>query len=66
MTVKQYVAAIEAGCQFRIHPETVQRQCRQGDLLAQKLRNTWLRRKEILEGSARTYDARLGAKKRPS
>ncbi len=43
MTLEDYVTAIEAGRQLKVHPETVKRLCRQGDLPAEKLHNTWLR-----------------------
>ena len=64
MTLEHYVTAIEAGHRLGIHPETVKRLCRQGDLPAQKLHNTWLIRREILNEFARTYDPRPGAKRR--
>ena len=50
MTLEDYVTAIEAGRQLKVHPETVKRLCRQGDLPAEKLHNTWLIRKEVLRG----------------
>jgi len=55
---------IEAGRRLRIHPETVKRLCRQKDLPAVKLHNTWLISKEILDNFAGTYVSRRGAKKR--
>ena len=64
MTLEDYVTAIEAAQRLRVHPETVKRLCRQGDLPARKLRNTWLIRSDVLELFSSTYDPRPGAKRR--
>ena len=64
MTLEDYVTAIEAGRQLKVHPETVKRLCRQGDLPAEKLHNTWLIRKEVLDQFSRAYNPRPGAKRR--
>ena len=64
MTLEDYVTAIEAARRLDVHPETVKRLCRQGDLPAQKFRNTWLIRREILDVFSSTYDPRPGAKRR--
>ena len=64
MTLEDYVTAIEAGRQLKVHPETVKRLCRQGDLPAEKLHNTWLIRKEVLVQFSKTYNPRPGAKRR--
>jgi excisionase family DNA binding protein len=59
-----YYNVIEAGRRLQIHPETVKRLCRQGDLPAAKIHNTWLITKEALDNFAGTYNPRRGAKKR--
>lgn len=64
MTVEDYLAAIEAVRRLHVHPETVKRLCRQGDLPAQKFRNTWLIRREILDVFSSTYDPHPGTKRR--
>ena len=64
MTLEDYVTALEAAHRLHVHPETVKRLCRQGDLPAQKLHNTWLIRSDVLDAFAITYDPRPGAKRR--
>ena len=59
-----YFNVIEAGQRLGIHPETVKRLCRQKDLPAVKVHNTWLIDKEILDNFAGTYVPKRGAKKR--
>ena len=59
-----YVNVIEAARHLKIHPETVKRLCRQGDLPAIKIHNTWLISGDILDNFAGTYISRRGAKKR--
>ncbi len=59
-----YFNVIEAGHRLGIHPETVKRLCRQKDLPAVKVHNTWLIDKEALDNFAGTYIPRRGAKKR--
>jgi excisionase family DNA binding protein len=59
-----YYNAIEAGRRLKIHPETVKRLCRQGDLPAVKLHNTWLIKRDILDNFAATYVPRRGAPRR--
>ena len=44
-----YLNVIEAGRRLKIHPETVKRLCRQGDLPASKIHNTWLIDRDILD-----------------
>ena len=64
MSLSDYATANEAARALHVHPETVKRLCRQGDLPADKLHNTWLIRKDVLEVFAGTYDGRRGAKRR--
>ena len=59
-----YFNVIEAGRRLRIHPETVKRLCRQGDLPAIKIHNTWLIARNILDNFAGTYIPQRGARKR--
>ena len=59
-----YFNVIEASHLLRIHPETVKRLCRQGDLPAVKIRNTWLIAKDTLDNFAGTYIPKRGAKKK--
>ncbi len=59
-----YFNAIEASRRLKVHPETVKRLCRQGDLPATKLHNTWLISKDTLDNFAGTYNSQRGARKR--
>ena len=59
-----YFNVIEAGHRLGIHPETVKRLCRQRDLPAIKVHNTWLIAKDDLDNFAGTYIPKRGAKKR--
>lgn len=59
-----YFNVIEASRRLKVHPETVKRLCRQGDLPATKLHNTWLISKDTLDNFAGTYDSSRGARKR--
>ena len=59
-----YLNVIEAGRRLKIHPETVKRLCRQGDLPASKIHNTWLIDKDILDNFAGTYIPKCGARRK--
>jgi len=59
-----YFNVIEAGHRLGVHPETVKRLCRQGDIPAVKIHNTWLIRKDVLDNFAGTYSPRPGARKK--
>ncbi len=59
-----YFNVMEAGHRLGIHPETVKRLCRQRDLPAIKVHNTWLIARDDLDNFAGTYIPRRGAKKR--
>ena len=63
MALEDYVTAIEAARRLQVHPETVKRLCRQGDLEAQKFHNTWLITRKVLEAFADAYDPRPGSKR---
>ena len=62
--LENYETVIEAGRRLKVHPETVKRLCRQGDLPAVKIHNTWLIDKNILDNFAGTYNPKRGARKR--
>ena len=64
MALEEYLTANEAARKLRVHPETVKRLCRQGDLPAEKVHNTWLIHQDTLALFAGTYDPRPGAKRR--
>jgi excisionase family DNA binding protein len=59
-----YFNVIEASRRLRIHPETVKRLCRQGDVPAVKIHNTWLITKDALDNFAGTYIPKRGAKRK--
>ena len=59
-----YFNVIEASRRLGIHPETVKRLCRQGDLPAVKIHNTWLITKDVLDNFAGTYIPKRGARKK--
>ncbi len=59
-----YFNVIEAGRRLKVHPETVKRLCRQGDLPATKLHNTCLISKDTLDNFGGTYNSQRGARKR--
>jgi len=70
--IKQYIMTLldsyfnvmEAGRRLGVHPETVKRLCRQGDLPAVKVHNTWLINRDTLDNFAGTYISKRGARKR--
>jgi len=59
-----YLNVIEVSRRLKVHPETVKRLCRQGDLPATKIHNTWLINKDVLDNFAGTYNPKRGARKR--
>ena len=59
-----YFNVIEAGRRLKVHPETVKRLCRQGDLPAVKIHNTWLISEDILDNFAGTYNPKRGARRK--
>jgi excisionase family DNA binding protein len=62
--IEDYYNVIEAGRRLGVHPETVKRLCRQKDIPAIKLHNTWLIAREVLDSFAGTYSPRRGARKK--
>jgi excisionase family DNA binding protein len=64
MALEDYLVVNEAARRLRIHPDTVKRLCRQGDIPAVKIHNTWLIKRESLEVFAGTYQPKRGGKKR--
>jgi excisionase family DNA binding protein len=61
---ENYLNVLEASRRLEVHPETVKRLCRQGDIPAIKFGNIWLIDKDKLEVFAGTYNPKRGAKKR--
>lgn len=59
-----YLSVLEASRRLKVHPETVKRLCRQGDLPAQKIHNTWFIHRDTLDNFAGTYNPNRGARKR--
>jgi excisionase family DNA binding protein len=59
-----YFSVLEASRRLKVHPETVKRLCRQGDLPANKIHNTWLISRDTLDNFAGTYNPSRGARKR--
>lgn len=59
-----YLTVIEAARRLRIHPETVKRLCRQGDIPATKIHNTWLIDINKLEIFAGTYQPKRGDRRK--
>ncbi|MFH1003424.1 MAG: helix-turn-helix domain-containing protein [Chloroflexota bacterium] len=64
MPLDNYFNVIEASHRLKVHPETVKRLCRQGDLPATKIHNTWLIDRDILDNFAGTYLPRRGARRK--
>jgi len=62
--LENYFNVIEASRRLKIHSETVKRLCRQGDLPAVKIHNTWLISGDILDNFAGTYVPNRGARKK--
>lgn len=58
--LENYMTAIEAAQVLKLHPETVKRLCRQGDLSATKLHNTWLIHKDQLADFSAVYKPKRG------
>ena len=64
ITLDNYFNVIEAGHRLKVHPEMVKRLCRQGDLPAVKIHNTWLITRDVLDSFAGTYIPQRGARKK--
>ena len=62
--LENYYNVNEASRRLRIHPETLKRLCRQGDVPAIKFHNTWLISKDDLDNFVGTYSPRRGPRKR--
>ena len=59
---EDYVTVADAAKRLNIHPESVRRLIRKGQLPARKFANTWLIKRETLEQFASNYDPRPGKK----
>jgi excisionase family DNA binding protein len=55
-----YVGILEAGARLGIHPDTVRRLVRQGEIPAVKFAGKWMIRRDELEQFASYYDPRPG------
>lgn len=53
--LNDYLTVIQAAEVLRLHPETVKPLCRQGDLQATKIHNTWLVHRDNLAAFVSTY-----------
>ncbi len=62
--LENYYNVMEVGKRLKIHPETVKRLCRQKDIPAVKIHNTWLIQKDDLDSFAGTYTGKRGAKRK--
>ena len=60
----RYVGVNEAARRLGIHPETVKRLCRQGDLPGRRFGNKWIIDRERLEVFAGTYQPKRGRKRK--
>jgi excisionase family DNA binding protein len=56
MAIENHLNIVEVARRLRIHPESVKRLIRRGDLPATKVRNVWLIAKDKLELFAATYN----------
>lgn len=59
-TLEDYATVLQAAQVLGVHPETVKRLIRQGDLHAAKVRNTWLIHKNDLASFAASYRPQRG------
>ncbi len=64
MPIDDYFTVLDVARRLGIHPDTAKRLCRQGDIPATKLHNTWLVEKNKLEAFAGTYSPRRGGKRK--
>jgi excisionase family DNA binding protein len=62
--LENYYNVMEVGRRLKIHPETGKRLCRQKDIPAVKIHNTWLIQKDDLDSFAGTYNSKRGAKRK--
>lgn len=60
--IDDYLTVYEASKVLGIHQDTLKRLCRQGDIKATKLRNTWLIHKDDLDQFKVTYTKRKRGK----
>lgn len=56
----EYLNIIQTSDILRLHPETVKRLCRQGDIQATKIHNTWLIHRDTVAAFASTYKPSRG------
>jgi len=64
MPFEEFVDVLEAAGRLKIHPETVKKLIRRGEIPATKFSHKWWIRRDDLEQFAATYDPRPGRKRR--
>ena len=62
LLTEKYQNVTEASKRLTVHPETIKRLCRNGELPAAKFGNAWLILRKDLDEFARTYVPRRGAR----
>lgn len=60
MMLDEFVDVLQASRILRVHPETIRRLIRQGDIPARKVANKWFIAKDQLAQFAGYYDRRRG------
>ena len=58
--LENYIDVIEASKILGVHPETVKRLIREGELTATKFGNKWIMERDRLQVFANSYDGRRG------
>ena len=64
VSLEDYFNVIKDSRCLKVHPETVERVCRQGALPTAKIHNTWLTTKNALDNFTGTYIPNHGTRKR--
>ena len=64
MPIEDYLTVKEAAERLRLHPGTVKRLCRAGDIPAVKVGHTWLINPARLEVFAGIYQPKRGGKRK--
>ncbi|MCL0094452.1 helix-turn-helix domain-containing protein [Dehalococcoidales bacterium] len=60
--LENFISVLEAAKILRVHPETVRRLCRQGDLPPQRFGNTWFIDRDKLWAFSETYQPKRGGR----
>ena len=64
LDLSPYVEVSQAARELAVHPETVRRLLRQGELPGNKVGTLWLIERAVLERFKAAYDPRPGARRR--